>query len=232
MKHITAALRGKIEILHQLKYTNTAIAKELGYHPSTISREIRKGVTEFGHYQAYVAEAATKRNRARCKQTPILERLSSYPLRSYVVEGLQRGWDPAVIAGRLRLESRQRSVCAETIYRWIYTSAWARNECLYQYLRLGKKRRTKQRGRSTQRSRIPNRVSIHKRPAVAAAKTHLGHWEGDSVLYAHKQAITTINDLASSLVLLTKATQKTAYYTTQALTAMLSSCPAKHPDFR
>ena len=44
MKHLTAAQRGNIETLLQEKYTNKEIARKLGKDPSTIGREIKKGV--------------------------------------------------------------------------------------------------------------------------------------------------------------------------------------------
>jgi len=42
MKHLTAADRGKIEILLQENYTNKQIAIKLSRNLSTISREIKK----------------------------------------------------------------------------------------------------------------------------------------------------------------------------------------------
>ncbi|MGH7238464.1 MAG: IS30 family transposase [Candidatus Saccharimonadales bacterium] len=103
------------------------------------------------------------------------------------------------------------------IYEWIYTSAYAIAEKLYQYLRCGKKRRTKRKGRKSQRCKIPNRVSIHERPVVVDEKARLGDWEGDSVIYTHKHAINTVNERVSSLVAFTKLTQRTAAQTAEAV---------------
>ncbi|MCL4357635.1 helix-turn-helix domain-containing protein [Patescibacteria group bacterium] len=68
MKHLTAADRGSIETLLQEQYTNKLIAKRLGKHPSTISREIKKGLDGNGIYHAWVAQVAYETNRKRCKQ--------------------------------------------------------------------------------------------------------------------------------------------------------------------
>ncbi|HEV2403719.1 MAG TPA: IS30 family transposase [Candidatus Saccharimonadales bacterium] len=134
---------------------------------------------------------------------------------------IQRGWDPAQTAGRLHDDPVWKDlptvVCAETIYHWIYTSAFALAEKLYQYLRYGKKKRTRHTGRSAHRSKIPNRVSIHERPAIVAERSRLGDWEGDSVLYTHLHAIKTLNERMSSLVAFTKLTQKTAALTAEAV---------------
>jgi IS30 family transposase len=222
MKHLTAADRGKIEILLQEKYTNKQIAKKLGRNPSTIGREIKKGLDGSYIYHAWVAQVAYKTNRVRCKQIPKLDHPANYRLRSRIVACLQKGWDPSMIAGRLSGEGFNLTVCAETIYEWIYSSIWAIAEKLYQYLRYGKRRRTKHKGRSAQRSKIPNRVSIHDRPAIVAKKARLGDWEGDSVVYTHKHAINTVNERISSLVAFTKLTRKTAVATAEAVICKLS----------
>ena len=226
MKHLTAADRGKIEILLQEKYTNKQIAKKLGRDPSTIGREIKKGLDGSRIYRAWVAQVAYETNRKRSKQIPKLDHPANYQLRGWIVACLQKGWDPSMIAGRLAGEGHDLVVCAETIYEWIYNSAWAVAEKLYQYLRQGKKRRTKHKGRSAQRSKIPNRVSIHERPAIVDQKSRVGDWEGDSVVYTHKHAINTVNERASSLVAFTKLPQKTALLTAEAVITKLSDCIA------
>jgi IS30 family transposase len=221
MHHLTAAQRGNIEILLQEKYTNKQIAEKLHKHPSSIGREIAKGRDGSSIYKAFVAQVAYETNRKRCKQIPKLDHPANWRLRSVIVSYLQRGWDPAQVAGSLRndpaWQALPRVVCAETIYHWIYTSAFAIAEKLYQYLRYGRKRRTKQKGRNAHRSKIPNRVSIHERPQVVADKSRLGDWEGDSVVYTHLHAINTLNERVTSLVAFTKLEQKTAVLTAQAV---------------
>lgn len=220
MKHLTAADRGKIETLLQEQYTNKQIAMRLGRSSSTISREIKKGLDGNGIYHAWIAQVAYETNRKRSKQIPKLDNPVNHKLRSWIVACLQKGWDPSMISGRMKAEG-YITVCAETIYTWIYGSAWAITEKLYQYLRQGKKRRTKYTGRSTHKSKIPNRVSIHERPAVVAEKSRLGDWEGDSVIYTHKHAINTVNERISGLVAFTKLTRKTAQQTTYAVIKQL-----------
>lgn len=221
MKHLTAADRGRIEVLLQEKYTNKDIARKLGRDPGTIGREIRKGLDGSGTYRAWIAQVAYETNRKRCKQVPKLDHPANHRLRSWIVACLQKGWDPSMISGRMKAEGFV-TVCAETIYQWIYSSVWAVAEKLYQYLRQGKKRRTKHTGRSSQKSKIPNRVSIHERPAVVDEKARLGDWENDSVIYTHKHAINTVNERLSGLVAFTKLTAKTALQTAEAVVTKLS----------
>lgn len=215
MKHLTAADRGKIEILLQEQYTNKEIARKLKRDPSTIGREIQRG-SDAGVYRAWVAQVSYDTNRKHCKQIPKLDHPANHRLRSWIVACLQKGWDPSMISGRMKAEGYS-TVCAETIYVWIYTSAYGIAEKLHQYLRQGKKRRTKHTGRSSHKSRIPNRVSIHERPQIVDDKGRVGDWEGDSVVYTHKHAINTVNERISSLVAFTKLTRKTAEQTTDAV---------------
>jgi transposase, IS30 family len=221
MKHLTAAQRGNIETLLQENYTNKDIALKLGRSPSSIGREIKKGLDGSGNYLAWVAQVAYETNRKRCKQIPRLDHPANHKLRGWIVSCLQKGWDPSMICGRLRAEGFGAGVCAETIYGWIYKSAYAIAEKLYQYLSQGKKRRTKHKGRSSQKSKIPNRVSIHERPTIVDQKGRVGDWEGDSVVYTHKHAINTLNERVSSLVAFTKLSRKTAQLTAEAVIAKL-----------
>jgi len=220
MKHLTAADRGKIETLLQEQYTNKQIAMRLGRDPSTIGREIKKGLDGSGIYHAWIAQVAYESNRKRCKQIPKLDHPANHRLRSWIVACLQKGWDPSMISGRMKAEGFV-TVCAETIYDWIYRSTYAIAEKLYQYLRQGKRRRTKHTGRSSHKSKIPNRVSIHDRPAVVDQKVRVGDWEGDSVIYTHKHAINTVNERLSGLVAFTKLTRKTAEQTAKAIISKL-----------
>ena len=227
MSHLTAADRGRLEVLLQEKYTNKVIAKKLGRSPSTIGREIAKGLDGSGIYHAWVAQVAYQTNRKRCKQIPKLDHPANHRLRGWVVACLQKGWDPSMICGRLKAEGFGLVVCAETIYEWVYNSVYAIAEKLYQYLRQGKKRRTKHTGRSSHKSKIPNRVSIHERPAIVDEQARVGDWEGDSVVYTYKHAINTVNERVSSLVAFTKLTRKTALLTANAVITKLK-CYVAH----
>ena len=232
MKHLMAADRGKIEAYLDEHYTQKQIAIRVGVSKSCISREIARGLDGRGQYSAFVAQCNYESKRKRSRQTPILDNPVNYRLRNYLVAKLQSGWDPSQIAGTLKaLEQQGRllselgfkvRVCAETIYEWIYTSAWAVKEKLYQYLRLGRKRRKKQLGRKVHRSGIPNRVPIHVRPAIVDEKikgipARFGDWEGDSVLFLHKRAINTLNERLTGFICLTKLAAKTAELTTLAV---------------
>lgn len=223
-QQLTAAVRGSIEALIHEKYSVRTIAGKLGVSPSTVSREIKKRGTLSGYY-AKVAQSHYERVRGNCKQ----EKKCRYSKRQkYIVRKLELGWSPEQIAGRLKRINSPLYVCKETIYQFLYTDEWAKNEeKLYQYLRYGRKKRKKQTGRGVHRMKIPNRVSIHDRPAIVAQRTEYGHCEGDSVIYQNKMAINTINELLTGRVRFTKLVRKTADATKDALVAGISALGVK-----
>jgi transposase, IS30 family len=72
---------------------------------------------------------------------------------------------------------------------------------LYEYLRRKQKRRRKISGRKVQRVRIPDRVSIHSRPAVVQKRKQFGHWEGDSIVgLGHISGLHTQYERVTSLI--------------------------------
>lgn len=221
---LTAADRGAIEALLREQYSVREIARKLGRSPSTISREVKHRKTPTG-YHATSAQLnyQSKRRASRPKK-----KLSHSRRQKYVVEKLQLGWSPEQISGRMRLvEPHWLYACPETIYHWLYTDSWAcGEEELYQYLRLGRKKRKKQKGRSVNRSKIPNRVGIKQRPKIVEKRRELGHWEGNSVIYPYKMAINTLNELTTGLVVFSKLKRKTARLTAQAMTTQLKKYKA------
>lgn len=223
-QHLTAAGRGGIEGLLHKDCTLKEVAKIVGVSPSTVSREIKKRKTPNGYF-ADIAQLDYERRRKRCGQK---KKMLFSKRQKYVCEKLQLGWSPEQISGRLQHKGREDLyVCPETIYQWLYEDEWAKEESLYQYLRLGRKKRKKQTGRSVHRHKIPNRVSIHDRPEVVDQRVEFGHWEGDSVIFPDKYAINTLNELYSGLVKFTKLKRKTARLTTKAIVKRFKEIIAK-----
>lgn len=138
-------------------------------------------------------------------------------LRKYVILKLEKGWSPELIEGRLRKKFGKTVINHETIYNFIYESEIGKQHKLYEYLRNGKKRRTKQKGRRTKKSLIPNRVWIDERPEEANERKVFGHLETDSVHYREKQAVNTTVDRLSRYVFFTKLGGRDALSTSIAL---------------
>lgn len=223
-KELTIADRKVIEVFLKEERNQTEIAKALGVNKSTISREVKNRSTPNGYFSDIAQlDYESKRERTGTNSRRIIHSKT----RNYILSKLELGWSPEQISGRMKREEREDYVCMETIYNFIYNESYCKREKLYQYLRRGKKKRTKWKGRGTKKSKIPNRVSISKRPKVVEKRTEFGHWEGDSVIYPNKKAINTVNELKTGLLEFTILKRKTAKLTAQAMINKLSKYDAK-----
>ncbi len=175
--------RCRLEELLESGFSQAAAAQLLGWHRSTISREVRRGATGSG-YRARVGQDAADVGRAR----PKVRKLESNPaLLAEVLEGLKQRYSPEQIAGRLRLDfpdDPEMWVSHETIYQALYVQP--RGELARQVkaaLRTGRTRRKPQ-GRQAQsgRGQIKDMINISERPAEADDRAIPGHWEGDLII--------------------------------------------------
>lgn len=223
-RELKLADRKVIEVLLLRGEEQKSIAETLGVNKSTISREVKSRSTPNG----YIAEIAQLDYEERRERTSVNARkIRHSTCRNYILYRLELGWSPEQISGRMIFEGVDFRVCHETIYNFIYNEAYCNREKLYQYLRRGKKKRTKWKGRGTKKSRIPNRVSISKRPKAVEKREEFGHWEGDSVIYPRKKAINTMNELKTGILEFTLLERKTADLTARAMVTKLSKYESK-----
>ena len=222
-KKLTAANRKAIEVLLKCNFTPSEVARKVGFNKSSICRELKNNGSKTSYFAEY-AQANSDYKRKRCRRKKILDYSKN---RDYVLERLGSGWSPEQISGRLRDIERTFNVCPETIYNFVYTDEYCKENKVFQLLRFGRRKRRKKTGRKVQKAKIPNRVSIHQRPLLVSERTELGHWEGDSVIYANKYAINTLNELKTGIVVYTKLKQRTAELTISAMQGAFAAHPAK-----
>src|SRR3990167_7267069 len=143
--HLTTEDRVRIEVWLKEGYTQTAIAKKLNVNRSTVSREVKNRATPSG-YHAQIAQISYQQRREKCHPQNKIEETK---IGSFIIKKIRAGWSPETISGRLRREINQGLrlekdyVTKETIYQFVYNSNFGQEEKLYQYLRRGKKHRTK-----------------------------------------------------------------------------------------
>jgi len=194
--------RYQIYALKKAGHNQTEIAVVVGFHKSTISRELRRNRGPNGYRPHQANELALDRqcdayhSRIAPQTWQQVERL------------LGQQWSPQQIAGRLKLE-KQPTVSHEWIYLYIYADK-RRGGTLHSQLRSQKKQR-KRYSSYVCRGQIPNRTSIEKRPQIVARKGRFGDWEADTIVGAHhKGGILSVVERKSKLTRLHKLATKAA----------------------
>ena len=199
------------------------IAAALDRSPSTISRELKRNAGAQVGYKPSYAQLQTKARRWKGSR---LERDES--LRAAVIERLASGWSPEQIAGRLKRERGRQVISYESIYRFIYAQlARTRDYSWRRYLPRGKSERGC-RGRKGGGSQnfIEGRVSLAERPLQASGRTTCGHWEADLMMFAkYGQAILTVHERKSRLLLAIRLTSKVADGVARHLLKLFGSLP-------
>jgi transposase, IS30 family len=222
--HFTSFERGQIQALLREGKGVNEIGRLLQRHPSSISREIRRNNLR----GVYVAECAHQRYRERRKECRPARKLDHRPLWDYVLQKLALYWSPEAIAGRLGLDypdDTHMRISHEALYQALYN-----DERLFPFiscLRQARPRRRKRGQGKAKRCLIPNRTSIHERPAEVKERSRFGDWEGDLVLGKNQQgAILSLVERKSLMLLARKVPSKHSDGVIAATVAALEDLPA------
>lgn len=191
--------RYQIEAYLKAKYTITQIAKELGVHKSTISRELKRNSKKRSYNANYAVIVSKERKRESFKHhvfNPSMKQYIDLKLRN-------NQWSPEQIKGRCNLDGIPM-VSVERIYQYIYKDQ-SEGGNLYLDLRTARRWRKKRLNSRHQRGQIPNRVMIGERPEIVDTKTRFGDWEVDTIIGKnHKTAILTVTERKSQFELMVK----------------------------
>ncbi len=207
--HLSLEERRQIYLMLGRKMSAVEIAKKLGRHHSTIYREINRNMyfeeddhKMNGYYPLNAQEYYRRRRRS-------LQLFRRYPdLKAFVIEKIKEYWSPDQIAGYLKdLGIQMFYACAETIYRFIYSTE-GKELKLYSYLFKGRKHRRKAYSRKPRGNRVPEEFGIKFRPEIISTRETYGHWEGDLMIFARKEGsksnVTSLIERKSRYTLLAK----------------------------
>ena len=191
-RRMTYEDRCHISALLQADYSIREISTILGFHKSTVYREISRNSVK-GVYRANSAlKKAAKRYR-KCRRKKIITENFKEELLAY----LYFGWSPEQISGRLR-DEKKLSISHQTIYRKFYEGTYGRK-----LLRKGNRRRRG--GRITQkRAQTKNKVMISERPTVVEQRRRVGDWERDGMYGANRQQLLVFTDRKSKFTKIKK----------------------------
>jgi transposase, IS30 family len=207
--------------------SNSEIGRRLGWHRSTIGREIGRCQSR-GHYRPWTAQRKADRGARRPRET----KLAQNPRLLAVVEaGLLKRWSPEQISAKLKADHPNdvgMRISPETIYLSLFVQS--RGELrrdLTALLRTGRTTRKAQ-GRVETRGRIKDMINISQRPAEVEDRAVPGHWEGDLLLGAHgRSAVVTLVERQTRFVMLARLeTDRTTERVIDALKQRIVELPA------
>lgn len=186
-KHIKRDDRVCIDLMLKQNLTYTEIGKELGFHRTTISREIKRNSDNSKVYRVSFANKTSKEKRKLSKtEYRIIDNdlIKKRKIKKY----LKKDWSPEQISETLRLNSHM------TIYRYI-----DRFPELKKHLRRQGKQRRKYGTKANLSRYQANKRSIHNRPQYDYTR---GHWEGDTIVGKERKLriVTYVDRMSGYLV--------------------------------
>lgn len=212
-KQLASNQRYQIYVLLKIGQTKAKIAEVLGVHKSTISRELKRNTGKRGYRPNQAQEKTDQRKRDRIKHKINQETWK------WIKRHIELDWSPEQISG-WRKTNEMSTISHEWIYHYIYEDKKAGGK-LWEHLRIqkGKKKRY---GKQERRGNLPNRVSIDERPVEVEGKERIGDWEVDTVISTgRKQALVTLTDRKSRLILMKKIVDRTAISVKNSVTQLL-----------
>jgi IS30 family transposase len=211
-KQLAQEQRYQISALLRMGHNQTDIANIIGVDKSTISRELRRNRGKRGYRPKQAHRFARSRlNKSKQRIEPETWDLTEQLIR--------QDWSPEQISGWLKSRTGIK-ISHEWIYQYILTDK-QKGGNLYKHLRCQKKRR-KRYGSYDRRGKLPNRVSIEERPGIVDKRQRIGDWEVDTIVgKGHRQAIVSLTERKSRLVLLQKVDRRTADLVSDAVIGLL-----------
>ena len=210
-RYTLATLRRQVPAL-----SNAAIARLMGRHRSTITREIARNSTPYdGAYRPFRAQEQANGRRSRSRRnarfTPADWKL--------VVELMREGLSPDQISGRLQLESGLK-ISYESIYRYIRRDK-KRGGKLFRLLRLPAKWRKRTPGQE-RRGRLTGKRHISERPPAVETREEFGHWEMDTIVSpTDRHCAVTLVERATGCVLIGKLRSRSVAATNRRVLALI-----------
>ena len=214
---LTSEERYALSTLRKQGFRQSQIARALGRHRSTISREVRRNVKKDQAYRPALADDVARWRRSRSRRN---QRFSAADW-DLVEAWLREDFSPEQVSGWLR-RFRLLRISHETIYRYVWDDR-ARGGTLHRRLRCAQKKRRKRYGRYDSRGRLAGKRAISERPSGAENRSRVGHLEGDTVLGTDKHCLLTLVDRKTGYVMIGKLEARTVEATNQAAIELINN---------
>lgn len=170
--HFTRDDRVLLVKLKTAGLSNRSCARILGFHVSSVYRELRRG--EASTATGYSVRLATKRQK-HLRLTANQQHRKLHDVEAARIEKLIRQYYSPDQAGHAV------GLSHSTVYRWLWSQSKAFIRGMWQYLRHPKLRRRYGTKRREKQREIQKKRWIDVRPQTTNSRLFYGHWEGDTV---------------------------------------------------
>lgn len=211
-KYITMDDRNKIEVLDNEGYSARKIAKILGFHHSSISRELKRCTDEYEAAEAnenYINKSKNKGRKSKLTED----------IKEFIKEKLNATWSPEQIVGRC-FKGR---LSFKTIYNWLYKDLL--NISVEVLRRKGKSLKAKE-----TRGKFNIGTSISKRPKIVKKRIEFGHWELDTVVSSRgksKGCLATFAEMKTRVYFAIKISDRSKDSMLEAIQTLTKGFPPK-----
>lgn len=218
MSYVQLTQEQRYLIYHLLKmgFNQTYIAKRIGVHKSTISRELKRNTGKKGYRHK---QAQRKANQRRYQSRKRLTDKDWEIVETY----LEKDFSPEQVSVWV-LKKHGLQISHEWIYQYIWEDKKKGGD-LYQHLRRRKKYR-KRGANGDNRGKIPCQISIEERPAIVDGRERIGDWEADTIIgKGMKGAIVTLVDRKSRFLRMGLVEQRTKEAVKESMIDLLKGYP-------
>ena len=233
-RYLTYTDRQIIERMYSRGESKRAIALFLEVNPSTITREIRRGLydrldyrtwIEYKAYSADIAQAhADYQNTAKGRPLKIG---NNHALVAHIETEILKGISPDVVISTLA-KAGKKPFSTVTLYRYIDSGDIFMN--ITNNNLLEKTRRKRKYSKVKKASRPPKGKSIEHRPEHIDTREEFGHWEMDCVIgkaRGKRQALLVFTERKTRYEFIVHLRTKSALSVVRALDGLQSKCDFK-----
>lgn len=219
---ITEGERYQIAALKKQGLKNARIAEAIGRHRSTVGRELKRNLSNFGIYRPSKAQEKTNGRRSRSRRNQQFTTHDLWLVDAYLI----KQYSPEQVSGFLK-RKKLLSISHETIYRHIWKDK-AEGGGLHKHLRTAQKQRRKRYGAYDSRGRLAGKRHISERPAGAENRSRIGHWEIDTVMgKGDTHCVVTMVDRKTGYVEIGKLAARTHEETNRRIIELMKRHPNK-----
>lgn len=228
-RRMTYTDRLVIEKLYNAGNSYRAIARITGFHPSSIHREVQRGLYQhlngdfyifIARYSATIAQDdAAFQASAKGSSIKLGKR---YDYAKTVADRIKSGESPDAIVGDMKAKG-EWTVSTPTLYRYIDHGFIPQitNKNL-----LVKSCRKKRHYHRVKASHAPRGVSIERRPECINDRSVFGHWEMDLVVgKGQQQSLLVLTERQTRYEIIRKLSSKRAFSVVSALSSAVSAFP-------